>query len=112
MEITCEQCGTVFSVDPESLAGDTKEVVCPGCFQFHILPTSRASAEAAPVEAAAEKISPLGDGGVVDRLRDGFTLTLDVRHPLWDAPRKLNPAGGAARDPVPTPTILASGAGQ
>lgn len=92
MEITCQQCGTVFSVDPDSVSGDSKEVVCPGCFQFHVLPTS-SSRPVPRVEEPDEesKVSPLGDGGVVDRLRDGFTLFFEVRHPAWPSSRKLNP---------------------
>ncbi len=92
MEITCEQCGTVFSVDPDAVAVGTREVVCPGCFQFHTLPATEESGGEDPESGPSETaISQIGNTGIADRLRDGFTLTFEVRHPEWSSVRELNP---------------------
>ncbi len=92
MEITCEQCGTVFSVDPDAVSVGTREVVCPGCFQFHALPGPEGPPSTNDAGGSVETPVPhLGAGGIADRLRDGFTLAFEVRHPAWDTIRKLNP---------------------
>ena len=96
MELTCQQCSTVFTIDMTPAPGQAIEVVCPGCFQLHkvVGPPARPASVAPPPESPGRSEgakSPLGDGGVADRLRAGFTLGLEVRHASWSEPRRLNP---------------------
>lgn len=95
MEISCSQCNTVFTVDVGVVAEEVIEVVCPGCFYLHSV---RVQVPAARRETKVEKKGPtrqpqslLGDGGVGERLRDGFTLHFEVRHPSRPEPVRYNP---------------------
>jgi len=95
MEISCSQCNTVFTVDVGVVAEEEIEVVCPGCFYLHSV---RVQVPAARRETKVEKKGPtrlpqslLGDGGVGERLRDGFTLHFEVRHPSRPEPVRYNP---------------------
>lgn len=95
MEITCSQCTTVFLVDVGLAVDEEIEVVCPGCFYLHAvrIPALELRREE-KVERRAPELrpgSPLGEGGVAERLRDGFTLTFEVRHPARPEPLRLNP---------------------
>lgn len=96
MEISCSQCNTVFTVDVGVVAEEEIEVVCPGCFYLHSV---RVQVPASKRETKVEKKGPqrpqsqslLGDGGVGERLRDGFTLHFELRHPERPEPLRHNP---------------------
>lgn len=93
MEITCQQCSTLFMVDVGLNPGSELEVVCPSCFQLYRvqLPTTPKRQEPAG-EGRTMRGRPLpGEGGVAERLRDGFTLHFELRHPSRQDVYKLNP---------------------
>lgn len=93
MEITCQQCSTLFMVDVGLNPGAELEVVCPGCFQLYRvqLPSQPKKPEgSAEGRSSRGRLQP-GDGGVAERLRDGFTLHFELRHPARPEVLKLNP---------------------
>lgn len=93
MEITCQQCSTLFMVDVGLNPGAELEVVCPGCFQLYRvqLPSQPKKPEGSSEGRPSRGRLQPGDGGVAERLRDGFTLHFELRHPSRPDILKLNP---------------------
>lgn len=88
MEITCQSCSTAFIIDISVTPEEVVEVVCPGCFQLHkvrvpALPGRKDEPHHAPGGVSLESVA--------ERLREGFTLFFEVRHPHRPETHRLSP---------------------
>lgn len=92
MEISCKQCSAEFTVEPGVSRTATLEAVCPSCFQVQTieLPAELQGSLMVAENSVKGKRNPR-ERSVAEKLREGFTLSLELRHGRWEEPLRLNP---------------------
>ena len=99
MDVTCDQCGASFSVEPPDAFSAHVEGVCPACFQVLSIAVPAPGLEALKGEPPLSPDFPdmvgeaevsLMDASVAERVRDGFSLDYEVRHPRWPRARRMH----------------------